>query len=95
MHASTAFLQTLALVLGVAALTTVVFQRLRQPVVFGYLMAGLLVGPHVPVPLAADPGIVHTLSGSLRSSRSVTGVAARIRQGVVSVVSAETATATG
>ena len=62
MHASTAFLQTLALVLGVAALTTVVFQRLRQPVVFGYLMAGLLVGPHVPVPLAADPGIVHTLS---------------------------------
>ena len=62
MHASTAFLQTLALVLGVAALTTVIFQRLRQPVVFGYLMAGLLVGPHVPVPLAADPGIVRTLS---------------------------------
>jgi CPA2 family monovalent cation:H+ antiporter-2 len=62
MHASTAFLQTLALVLGVAALTTVIFQRLKQPVVFGYLMAGLLVGPHVPVPLAADPGIVRTLS---------------------------------
>lgn len=62
MHASTAFLQTLALVLGVAALTTVIFQRLKQPVVFGYLMAGLLVGPHVPVPLAADPTIVRTLS---------------------------------
>lgn len=64
MHASTAFLQTLALVLGVAAFTTVIFQRLKQPVVFGYLMAGLLVGPHVPVPvpLSADPGIVRTLS---------------------------------
>ncbi|HEY7861065.1 MAG TPA: cation:proton antiporter, partial [Gemmatimonadaceae bacterium] len=62
MHASAAFLQTLALVLGVAALTTVIFQRLKQPVVFGYLMAGLLVGPHVPVPLAADPTIVRTLS---------------------------------
>jgi CPA2 family monovalent cation:H+ antiporter-2 len=62
MHASTVFLQTLALVLVVAALTTVIFQRLRQPVVFGYLMAGLLVGPHVPVPLAADAGIVRTLS---------------------------------
>ncbi|MGH7635968.1 MAG: cation:proton antiporter, partial [Gemmatimonadaceae bacterium] len=62
MHSPTAFLQTLALVLGVAALTTVIFQRLRQPVVFGYLMAGLLVGPHVPVPLLADAGIVHTLS---------------------------------
>jgi CPA2 family monovalent cation:H+ antiporter-2 len=62
MHASAAFLQTLALVLGVAALTTVIFKRLRQPVVFGYLVAGLLVGPNVPVPLAADPGIVRTLS---------------------------------
>lgn len=62
MHASTAFLQTLALVLGVAALTTVIFKRFRQPVIFGYLMAGLVVGPHVPVPLAVDPGIVRTLS---------------------------------
>jgi monovalent cation:H+ antiporter-2, CPA2 family len=61
-YASTAFLQTLALVLSVAAITTVIFHRLRQPVVFGYLMAGLLVGPHVPVPLAADPGIIQTLS---------------------------------
>jgi CPA2 family monovalent cation:H+ antiporter-2 len=62
MHSSAAFLQTLALVLGVAALTTVIFHRLKQPVVFGYLVAGLLVGPNVPVPLAADPKIVQTLS---------------------------------
>ncbi|MEP7088316.1 MAG: cation:proton antiporter [Gemmatimonadota bacterium] len=62
MHSSAVFLQTLALVLGTAALTTVIFHRLRQPVVFGYLIAGLLVGPSVPLPIAADPEIVHTLS---------------------------------
>lgn len=57
-----AFLQTLALVLCTAAVTTVVFQRLRQPVVFGYLLAGMIVGPHTPLPLAADEAMVRTLS---------------------------------
>lgn len=57
-----AFLQNLALVLCTAAVTTVVFQRLRQPVVFGYLIAGMIVGPHTPIPLAADEGMVRTLS---------------------------------
>ncbi len=56
------FLTTLAVVLSVAALTTVVFQRLRQPVVFGYLFAGMIVGPHVPIPIVADVAIVQTLS---------------------------------
>jgi CPA2 family monovalent cation:H+ antiporter-2 len=57
-----AFLENLALVLCVAAVTTVVFQRLRQPVVFGYLLAGMIVGPHIPIPLVADEKIVETLS---------------------------------
>lgn len=52
----------LAMVLGVAAITTVACQRLRLPVVVGYLLAGLIIGPHVPVPLVADQGNVHTLS---------------------------------
>jgi len=56
------FLKALAVVLCVAAVTTVVFQRLRQPVILGYLLAGLIVGPHLPVPLVADTGIVHMLS---------------------------------
>jgi len=55
-------IKDLALVLGVAAVTTVVFQKLRQPVVLGYLLAGLIVGPHVPIPLVADKGVVHALS---------------------------------
>src|SRR5690349_23913221 len=62
MENSHAFLENLALVLCVAAVTTVVFQRLRLPVVFGYLLAGMIVGPHVPLPLAADEKMVHTLS---------------------------------
>ncbi len=56
------FLKTLALVLGVAAVTTVVFQRLKQPVVLGYIIAGLLVGPHLPTPFHADHDTVHMLS---------------------------------
>lgn len=62
MPATHEFLRALTIVLCVAALTTVVFQRLRQPVVLGYLIAGLIVGPHVPIPLVADAGIVQTLS---------------------------------
>jgi CPA2 family monovalent cation:H+ antiporter-2 len=62
MHDTNAFLHALTIVLCVAAVTTVLFQRLRQPVVLGSVIAGLIVGPHVPVPLVADPQIVHTLS---------------------------------
>jgi CPA2 family monovalent cation:H+ antiporter-2 len=62
MHGAYEFLAALTIVLGVAAVTTVLFQRLRQPVVLGYLLAGLIIGPHVPIPLVADPEVVHTLS---------------------------------
>src|SRR3989441_891309 len=56
------FLRSLPVVLAVAACPTVVFHRLRQPVVLGSLIAGLIVGPHVPIPLVADPAVVQTLS---------------------------------
>jgi monovalent cation:H+ antiporter-2, CPA2 family len=56
------FLVALTIVLGVAAVTTVVFQRLRQPVVLGYILAGFIIGPNVPIPLVADRQIVQTLS---------------------------------
>lgn len=62
MASSHAFLSALTMVLCVAAVTTVVCQRLRQPVVLGYMIAGLIIGPHLPIPLVADPGIVDTLS---------------------------------
>ena len=62
MHDVPEFLKSLTVVLAVAAVTSVVFQRLRQPVVLGYIIAGLIVGPHVPIPLVADPVVVQTLS---------------------------------
>ncbi|HJS42259.1 MAG TPA: cation:proton antiporter [Gemmatimonadales bacterium] len=62
MHDLHEFLRSLTIVLAVAAITTVLFQRLRQPVVLGYIIAGLIVGPHVPIPIVADPATVRTLS---------------------------------
>ena len=50
------------MVLCVAAVTTIIFQKIRQPVVVGYLIAGMIVGPNVPIPLLADPERIHTLS---------------------------------
>jgi CPA2 family monovalent cation:H+ antiporter-2 len=62
MHDAQAFLEALALVLGVGAITSVMFQRLRQPIVLGYVLAGLIVGPYTPIPVIADHQIVETLS---------------------------------
>ena len=55
-------LTDLAIILCVAAVTTVIFQRIKQPVVLGYLMAGMIVGPHLPIPLFANEKVAHTLS---------------------------------
>ncbi len=60
--ASHTFLEDLALVLCVAAITTIIFQKIRQPVVVGYLIAGMIVGPNLPIPLLADSERIHTLS---------------------------------
>jgi CPA2 family monovalent cation:H+ antiporter-2 len=62
MHDAHHFLRDLAVVLCVAAVTTIVFQRLRQPVVFGYLLAGMVIGPHIPIPLVVDEATTHTLA---------------------------------
>ena len=37
----------LALILCAAAITSLLFKKLKQPVVLGYILAGLLVSPHV------------------------------------------------
>jgi CPA2 family monovalent cation:H+ antiporter-2 len=56
------FLVALTVILGVAAVTTVVFQRLKQPVILGYLLAGFILGPSNPIPLFADRQLIQTLS---------------------------------
>ena len=62
MHGSHEFLVAITVVLCVAAATTVLFQRFHQPVVLGYILAGLIVSPYVPIPLVADHNVVQTLS---------------------------------
>lgn len=47
MHLAT-FLQDLAIIMIVAGLVTIIFHRLKQPVVLGYIIAGLILGPHTP-----------------------------------------------
>lgn len=56
------FLTDLAVVVCFAALASVLCQRLRLPVVLGYLLTGLWIGPHVAQPLISDSETVHTLS---------------------------------
>ncbi|MCX5658490.1 MAG: cation:proton antiporter [Planctomycetota bacterium] len=56
-------LQDLAIVLLVGAVVIVICRWLRQPVVLGYILAGLIIGPHTPpAPLITDEKSIHTLS---------------------------------
>ncbi len=41
-------IQDLALMLVVAGIVTLIFKRLKQPLVLGYIVAGFLVSPHMP-----------------------------------------------
>lgn len=48
-------IRDLAIILGVAGSVTVLFRKIRQPVVLGYLVAGFIIGPHTPpFPLVKD-----------------------------------------
>lgn len=47
MH-SVEFIQDLAVIMLVAGIVTVIFHRLKQPVVLGYIVAGVIIGPHTP-----------------------------------------------
>ncbi len=41
-------LQDLAIIMVIAGCTTLLFHRLKQPVVLGYILAGLILGPYTP-----------------------------------------------
>ena len=61
----------LALILVVAGIVTLLFKRLKQPLVLGYIVAGYLVSPHMPYTLSvmdtsnvktwADIGVIFLL----------------------------------
>lgn len=57
------FIQDLAAVMVVAAIITLIFHQLKQPVVLGYIVAGVLIGPHTfSFPLVSDQDSIKTLS---------------------------------
>lgn len=48
MHELAPLIKDLAIILGVAGLVSLLFQKIRQPVVLGYLLAGAVIGPYTP-----------------------------------------------
>lgn len=62
MHGVT-FLQDLAVVMLVAGLVTILCHKLKQPVVLGYILAGVIIGPHTPpLPLIQDQESIKSLA---------------------------------
>ena len=62
MHQLT-FLQDLAIVMIVAGLVTILCHKFKQPVVLGYILAGVLIGPNTfSFPLIQDKHEIQTLS---------------------------------
>lgn len=58
-----AFIHDLAFIMLAAGVVTVVFHLLRQPVVLGYIAAGVLIGPHTPpYSLVTDEETIRTLA---------------------------------
>src|SRR5687767_10877173 len=56
-------IEDLALILIAGAITTLLFRRIKQPLVLGYIIAGFLVGPHLSItPTVADTENIETLA---------------------------------
>lgn len=63
MHHATSFLQDLAILMLFAGVTIIIFTRLKQPIVLGYMVAGFLIGPYFIKPgLISDRESIETLS---------------------------------
>ncbi|TDU72868.1 CPA2 family monovalent cation:H+ antiporter-2 [Prosthecobacter fusiformis] len=57
------FLQDLSVVMIIAAVVTILFRQMKQPVVLGYILAGVIIGPHTPpYALIEDEHTIETLS---------------------------------
>jgi len=84
-------IRDLALILSAAALVILIFRKLKQPVVLGYIIAGLLIGPNIKllptvievdsIKIWADIGVIFLLFGlglefSFKKLLKVGGVAA-------------------
>ncbi|AME22725.1 MULTISPECIES: cation:proton antiporter [Burkholderiaceae] len=62
MHHAIGFIQDLAVIMAIAGVVTVLFHRLKQPVVLGYIVAGVIIGPYTPpFQLIHDEATIQTL----------------------------------
>ncbi len=56
-------LNSLAVIMVTAGAVTVIFHRLRQPVLLGYIIAGVMIGPHAfETPILSDEESIRTLA---------------------------------
>ena len=56
-----ALITDLAIILASAGVMTLVFKRLKQPLVLGYIVTGIIAGPHFPLtPTVMDSGNIQT-----------------------------------
>lgn len=63
MEELTPLIRDLTIMLGIASIVAVLFQKIRQPVVFGYIIAGIIIGPHtLPYSFISNVTQVETLS---------------------------------
>lgn len=62
MHLPTLIID-LAIMLLTAGIVTVVFKKIKQPLVLGYILAGFLISPYIPfIPTVTDTESIHTWS---------------------------------
>lgn len=63
MEHAISFIQDLAVIMLIAGVITVLFHRLKQPVVLGYIIAGIIIGPYTPpFMLIQDQATIKTLA---------------------------------
>jgi len=55
-------IQDLAVIMVVSSLMAIASFKLKQPLILGYIIAGILVGPNVPPSLIFDPDVVNVFA---------------------------------
>lgn len=71
----TGFLINMAIVIAVAAIIIVLFHRLKQPLILGYLVAGMVAGPFV---ISAEYTIGTGVTRTVISAQPVIEMLARL-----------------
>lgn len=62
-HGSVGWIDDFGIVLAAAGIAVAIFHRLRLPVIFGYILAGVLIGPNLfKAPLVEDAAAIQQIS---------------------------------